>query len=76
MCFELFAILSPHDGEMGILYPEKRLLYLFGAKSAQNGPFLAVFWEFLRREGPKRPENLVERSLYPYGPSAFDRLRF
>ena len=51
MCFRLFAILSPHDGEMGILYPEKRLLYLFGAKSAQNGPFWAVFREFLRREG-------------------------
>ena len=46
------------------------------AKTAQNGPFLAVFRGFLRREGSKQAENLVDRTLYLYGPHAFDRLGF
>ena len=46
------------------------------AKTAQNGPFLAVFWDFRRREGSKWAEKLVDRSLYLYGPYAFDRFGF
>ena len=46
------------------------------AKTAKQGPFWGVFREFLRCEGPKSPKKVANRSLYLYGPCAFDRLRF
>ena len=46
------------DAEICPILGPKFYIITFPAEKAQNGPILAVFWEFLRREGPKRPEKL------------------
>ena len=60
----------------GIIIGFKTIIINFQAKKGQNGPFWAIFWEFLRREGPKDPKNLVNGSLYLYRPCAIDRSGF
>ena len=71
-----FGVLGSPAGVRQKLLIFGRQLLNFGPKTAQNGPFLAVFREFIRREGPKSPEKRVDRSLYLYGPCAFDRVGF
>ena len=72
----IFGVIRAVVRAVGDRYWLKTIVINFRAKKGQNGPFLAVFRELLRCEGPKCPKNLANRSLYLYGPCAFDRSGF